>query len=163
MRAAKGEEIKLRNFNNGALWDKLFAEQPVISMLPDFGNTTSHEVEKFFCKMVDEKVDDSLVSRNLSIWSQTLQAYLFAKCGEDPPERKVVLGMIPAVVRKKVLRPTKGDITQLVLPGGGDFSSRIWAGIRRHVAALAKWCVHRAFDTPAFLHTKQVLENFVLR
>ena len=53
LRLAKGEEIKLRNFNDGALWDKLFAEQPLISMVPDFGITTSHELEKFFCKMVD--------------------------------------------------------------------------------------------------------------
>ena len=100
--------------------------------------------------MLDEEVEDNRVSRNLSLWSQTLQAYLFAKCGEDLPERKVALGMVPAVVKKKMLRPTRGDITQLVLPGGGDLTSIMWAGIRRHVASLATWCVNRALDTPAF-------------
>ena len=109
--------------------------------------------------MLDEKVEENKVSKNLSIWSQTVQAYLFAKCGEEAPENLYALGMVPAVVKRKALRPTKGDITQLVLPGGGDLTSRIWSGIRLHTKSLANWCVNRAFDTPAFIDAKRVLEN----
>ena len=130
--------MKIRNSNNGELWQKLFAEQPIRNILPDFAtNTTSHEIENLFAKMLEEKVEDNKVSKNLSIWCQTLQAYLFAKCGEDAPENLNALGMVPAVVRRKALRQTKGDITQLVLPGGGDLTSRIWAGIRLHTKSLA--------------------------
>ena len=46
-----------------------------------------------------------------------------------------------------------------MLPGGGDLTSRIWAGIRLHTKSRAKWCVNRAFDTPAFLDAKRLLEN----
>ena len=69
--------------------------------------------------------------------------------------------MIPAVVKKRVLKPTKGDIAKLVLPGGGDLTSRVWAGVRLHVKSLTKWCTNRAFNTPAYNDANMVLENFI--
>ena len=56
LRAAKGEEMKIRNSNNGDLWQKLFAGQPVRDILPDFANNTSHEIGNYFTKILDEKV-----------------------------------------------------------------------------------------------------------
>ena len=59
-----------------------------------------------------------------------------------------------------MLKPKVGSLTDLVLPGGGDLTSRLWAAMRSHVRSLAKWCTSRNFDTPADRHAKKVLSDF---
>ena len=160
-REAKFEEVRLRDINNGMLWDKLFSETPLRNVVPSFANSTSTQVSSYFEKMVGEQVGENKLTNNFAIWCQTLQAYYFAKCGETPPANIAPLGMLPAVVRKKILRPAKSDVAKLLLPGGGDLSSRIWAGIRVQVKALSRWCDNKAFDTPAFFDAVATLSNFV--
>ena len=123
----------MRNANNGEIWKDTFDNIPVRSVLTTIGNTTSSAVEAYFGKMMGEEIDQNKPTKNLAIWCQTLQKYLFTRCGDELPNNFVPLGMVPAVVQKKVLKQKGGDLAKLVLPGGGDLASRIWAAIRLHM------------------------------
>ena len=51
-------------------------------------------------------------------------------------------------------------MAKLVLPGGGDLASRMWAAIRVHVKSVAKWLATGATNTPAFKDAVATRENF---
>ena len=68
--------------------------------------------------------------------------------------------MVPHPVKKKVLKQKGGELAKLVLPGGGDLASRIWAAIGLHVKSVAKWLATGATNTPAFKDAVATLENF---
>ncbi len=76
------------------------------------------------------------------------------------PTHFIPLGIVPAVVKNRVLKPRRDDMAKLVLPDGGDLASRIWAGIKVKVRAVAKLIANGATDTPAFRDGIQVLEEF---
>ena len=70
-REAKFEEVRLRDINNGILWDKLFLETPFRNVSPSFANSTSNQVSNYFEKMVGEQVGENKVTNNFAIWCQT--------------------------------------------------------------------------------------------
>ena len=64
------------------------------------------------------------------------------------------------MVKKRVLKPRRDEMAKLILPGGGDLASRIWAGIKVKVRAVAQWIANGATDTPAFRDGLSSLEDF---
>ena len=102
-REAKMLEMQTRNANNGEAWKDTLDNISVRSVLTTIGNTTSSAVEAYFGKMMGEESDQNKPTTNLAIWCQTLQRYLFTRCGDELPNNFVPLGMVPAVVQKKVL------------------------------------------------------------
>ena len=70
------------------------------------------------------------------------------------------MGLVPAVVRKRVLKPRTDELAKLILPGGGDFASRIWAGMKVKVRAVAKWIANGATETPDFHDALSIPEEF---
>ena len=109
----------MRNAKNGEIWKGTFDNIPVRSVLTTVGNTTSSAVEAYFGKMMGEEIDQNKPTKNLAIWCQTLQQYLFTRCGDEQPKNFVPLGMVPAVVQRKVLKQKGGELMKLVLSGGG--------------------------------------------
>ena len=78
------------------------------------------------------------------------------------PKNFIPLGIVPAVVKKRVLTPRIDDMAKLVLLGGGDFASMIWAWIKVKVRAVAKWIANGATDTPAFMDRFKCLKLFTM-
>ena len=60
----------------------------------------------------------------------------------------IPLGIVPAVVKKRVLKPRRDDMAKLVLPGGGDLASRIWAGIKVQSQSSGKMDCERCYGHP---------------
>ena len=85
---------------------------------------------------------------------------LFQKCGEDASKIKNFLGGIPCMQTEPVLKPKLGDILKLVLPGGGDLTTRVWAYIRAKVHAMQKWNSKGIFRTAAVEAVIKQLEQF---
>ena len=48
-----------------------------------------------------------------------MQGFGFKKCGEDIGKAKVLMGEIPSIAVKPVVRPKQGDVRAMVLPEGG--------------------------------------------
>ena len=72
-----------------------------------------------------------------------------------------LLGDTPRIKFQKILKPRSGDIRAMVLPGGGDLCLRMWAGIRRYIAALAGWLKLDRVSTPAFGFRIKLLNEFI--
>ena len=61
---------------------------------------------------------------------------------------------------KPVVKAKRGEIRDMVLPGGGDVRTRIWAIIRVKINALAKRQRSGAFNTSASIVAIRKLEEF---
>ena len=72
------------------------------------------------------------------------------------------MGQIPEIQTKAVIKPKMGDVRQLVLPGGGDVASRVWASMRVNTESLRKWMSKGAFSTAAAKDAINQLENFMI-
>ncbi len=59
-----------------------------------------------------------------------------------------------------VIKPKLGDIRKLVLPGGGDWTTRVWARIRANVHAMQICNAKGIFRTAAVKAVKKQLEQF---
>ena len=61
---------------------------------------------------------------------------------------------------KPVLKPKIGDIRQMVLPGGGDVTTRIWASMRNNKYQIQKWIGTKAISSSAGTDALAQLEKF---
>ena len=59
-----------------------------------------------------------------------------------------------------VVKAKLGDIRKLVLPGGGDLTTRIWASVRVSIHSIRKWRTKGAIHTPAFKAATNQIEMF---
>ena len=159
LKEAKLCEIAMRKTRDNAEWDETFQTTPVVNVAANRDNPTSLVVCDYFKRVTGEDVNDNLVTKNFAIWCQALQKYLFRKCDVDD-SIKHRMGCMPIVVKRKALAPKEGDLSRLVLPGGGDLTSRIWSSIRLHAKWITKWANSRNFDTPAYLDARKVLIDF---
>ena len=64
---------------------------------------------------------------NLGRWCKTLSFFIVEKQeGESKStETERQLGDMPRIKMEKALKPRKGDLRELVLPGGGDLCLRV--------------------------------------
>ena len=90
----------------------------------------------------------NVFSENFGHWFRTPSGYLEeqrSKLEGAKPEAEHkfegarLLGDAPRIKLQKILKPRSGDLRAMVLPGGGDRCLRMWAGIRRYIAALTRW------------------------
>ena len=70
------------------------------------------------------------------------------------------MGELPRVETKQAIIPNKGDIRDLVLPGGGTLSLQLWAGIRSKVFQIQKWMKKERSHTPHMVHALKEIEEF---
>ena len=49
------------------------------------------------------------------------------------------MGELPCFQFKPTVKAKTGDIRNMVLPGGGGLTTRVWSSMRVKVNALAKW------------------------
>ena len=70
------------------------------------------------------------------------------------------MGGIPRTKMEPVVKAKLGDIRNLVLPGGGDLTTRIWASIRASINSIRKWRTKGAIHTPAFRAATNQIETF---
>ena len=82
---------------------------------------------------------------------------------EVHPNGSRTLGAPPAIKLEKLVRPKKGDLRELVLPGGGDLCLRVWAGMRRKLNAIVGWHRNASTHTPAFKNHLRLVDEFLER
>ena len=99
----------------------------------------SKRIQDHYEKMTGQKAANCLLSKNLSKWARTTQQFWYEQCNEDFAQVKNDMGQIPEIQTKAVIKPKMGDVRQLVLPGGGDVASRVWASMRVKTESLRKW------------------------
>ena len=149
LRKAKLLEIATRKRNDDSTWKGLFKDAKVHNIMPEKPDEVAIAVRDYVAKMVGEDITVNALTNNLAIWFQTFQKYCLFNCDESMSPNGKLLGQIPKVCIKQMLKPRVGSLTDLVLPGGGDLTSRLWAAMRSHARSLAKWCTSRNFDTPS--------------
>ena len=157
---AKQLGIFLRNQNDSDRWNNIIATTTIPEYDTESSEQLNQQMTTYFKAMTTTDAKDCLLSKNSALWAKAAQHFWFDKCGEDFKEVKNELGVMPQLVRKKVVKPKVGDIRDLVLPGGGDLSTRIWASIRAKVFSIRKWKAKGAIETPAFRDAIQALECF---
>ena len=59
-----------------------------------------------------------------------------------------------------MLKTKFGDIRDMVLPGGGDLSTRVWASMRNKLYQIKKWRGKPAAESSAFKDAIWKLEQF---
>ena len=153
MLEAKLFEQGVRKERDNATWANVFAELPHRSIFPNKGDDgTGAEATSYFAKMTGGKIEEYLATSNMAIWLQSMQKDLLTQVGEEMNQKAIWNGLIPTEVKRKMLRPTTGNICQHVLLGGGDIVTKTWASIHNSIHALAKWCSNVAFETQAAKH-----------
>ena len=70
------------------------------------------------------------------------------------------MGEIPIVIVKPAVKPKQGDVRAMVLPGGGDLTTRVWASMRVKINSLVKWQALGARETSAATDAITQLEDF---
>ena len=71
------------------------------------------------------------------------------------------MGKLPEIESKPVVKAKLGDLRQMVLPGGGDVSTRVWASMRVKTESLRKWMHKGAYRTAAASDAIDKLEEFI--
>ena len=71
------------------------------------------------------------------------------------------MGNIPEMKTKPVVKAKLGDLRQMVLPGGGDVGTRVWASMKVKTESLLKWMNKGAFRTSAANDAINKLEDFM--
>ena len=122
----------------------------------------SKHIQEHYEKMTGLKAENCLLSKNLSKWARTAQQYWYEQCKEDFAQVKNDMGQILEIQTKAVIKPKMGDVRQLVLPGGGDVASRVWASMRVKTESLRRWMSKGAFSTAAAKDAINQLENFMI-
>ena len=84
----------------------------------------------------------------------------FNKCGEDFGKAKVLMGQMPIIEVKPIVKPKLGDVRAMVLPGGGDLTTRVWASMRVKINSLVKWKALGSRQTSAAKDAVGRLEEF---
>ena len=72
------------------------------------------------------------------------------------------MGELPRFEIKPVVKAKTGDIRNMVLPGGGDLTTRVWSSMRVKVNSLAKWQDKWAYSTSASKDAIEQLEQFTM-
>ncbi len=49
------------------------------------------------------------------------------------------IGEIPTMEIKLVVKARHGDLRKMVLPGGGDLTTRVWSSMRVNINELEQW------------------------
>ena len=106
------------------------------------------------------KTEDCLLSENFNKWAKSVQRFWYEKCGEHFVEVKKILGGIPRTKTEQVAKAKLGDVRNLVLPGGGDLTTRIWASLRVSIHSIRKWRTKEATHTSAFKAATNQIEAF---
>ena len=70
------------------------------------------------------------------------------------------MGEIPSITVRPVVKPKQGDVRAMVLPGGGDLTTRVWASMRVKINSLVKWQSLGARKTSAATDAINQLEDF---
>jgi len=68
---------------------------------------------------------------------------------------------MPKVITQPVVKAKTGDLREMVLPGGGDVTTRIWASMRVKLNALNKWQKAGAYNTDAGKDAIKKLTSFI--
>ena len=71
------------------------------------------------------------------------------------------MGKLPEMKSKPVVKAKLGDLRQMVLTGGGDVSTRVWASMKVKTESLRKWMNKGAFRTAAASDAINKLEDFM--
>ena len=100
--------------------------------------------------------------KKISKWAKAVQSFWFTKCGEDASKIKNKMGELPRFQIKPVVKAKTGDIRNMVLPGGGDLTTRIWSSMRVKVSSLEKWQNKGAYNTSACKDAIAQLEQFTM-
>ena len=111
MRAAKNEELVLREKNDGTQWQKNFAEIEQATFQTNTEEEIAQHIVKHFEDMTGDSAENCLVSRNFARGAQTAQRFWFEKCGEDGGSIVNLLGEIPKVITQPVVKAKTGDLT----------------------------------------------------
>ena len=102
------------------------------------------------------------LTKNFSKWAKAVQSFWFTQCGEDASKIKNKMGELPRFEIKPVVKAKTGDIRDMVLPGGGDLTTRVWSSMRVKVNSLAKWQDKGAYSTSASRDAVEQLEQFTM-
>ena len=121
LRKAKLMELAARKINDDASWNDLFKHAKVHNIMPGDPDVVAIAVRDYSAKMIGEDITLNHLTNNLAVWFQTFQQFCFAKCYETMNRKGALLGQIPKVCVKRMLRPKTGSLADLVLPGGGSY------------------------------------------
>jgi len=162
LQTAKKEELYLRQLNDGEKWQKIFEKTPHQELDFNVDHEVSQHVKKHFESMTGQNAEECLLSKNLSRWATAVQHFWFDKCGEDFSKVQNLMGKLPQIETKPVVKAKLGDLRQMVLPGGGDVCTRVWASMKVKTEALRKWMQKGAYRTAAAEDAILRLEQFMV-
>jgi len=162
MQAAKKSELILREANDSASWDKIFENtlQGEINFKTE--DDVAQQIKKHFEEMTEGAAEDCVLTTNFGKWAKAAQGFWFDKCGEEKGQIKHAMGELPEFKIKPVVKAKRGDLRDMVLPGGGDIRTRLWASMSVKVNSLAKWQKSGVFETSASKDAMRRLEQFAL-
>ena len=83
LRAAKSEELVLREKNDGLQWQRNFAETKLANTQANGKEEIAEHIMKHFKTMTGGEASTCLLSKNFGRWAQTDQRFWFEKCNED--------------------------------------------------------------------------------
>jgi len=152
--AAKELEIKVRNEIDGDTWQNIFFDATYDSLQLGPQSKEVGIITEYFEKTIGIKTQDCVLSANFAKWAATTQIFWFHKTG-DKKEVRHAMGELPRIETKQAIIPNKGDLRDLVLPGGGTLALQLWAGIHRKVFQIQKWMKTLGIQSPHMKHALQ--------
>ena len=135
---AKKKELVLRNAIDSETWDSTFQGIQLGEFSFTDSNVTEQLIKKHFEDMTGKPASECSLTKNFSRWAKAVQSFWFTQCGEDASKIKNKMGELPRFEIKPAVKAKTGDIRNMVLPGGGDLTTRVWASMRVKVYSLAK-------------------------
>ena len=138
IREAKRIEIMLRKSNDSKMWQDIF--ETTESNAIEFEETeVANRIKQHFEEMTGSAAKDCQLSVNFGKWAKSVQKYWFKTCGAKDSQIKHALGEIPELKTQPVVKAKLGDVRDMVLPGGGDLSTRVWASMRNRIFQIKRW------------------------
>ena len=128
----------------------------------DQNNEIAQSIKQHFEDFIETRPEEYLISQNFGKWAKAVQGFWFKKCGEDIGKAKVLMGEIPSIAVRPIVKPKQGDVRAMVLPGGGDLTTRVWASMRVKINSLVKWQALGARTTSAATDAINKLEDFTV-
>ena len=97
----------------------------------DTTTTQVHTViANYFKETTDTEIQDCRLSKHFAKWASTAQKFWFKQTGNETSQIKHRMGDLPKLETTQLMKPTEGDLRQLILPGGGSLALKMWAGMR---------------------------------
>ena len=119
------KELVLRNAIDSETWDSTFEGIQLGEFCFDENNETEQLIKKHFEDMTRTPANECSLTKKFLKWAKSVQSFWFTQCGEDASKIKNKMGELPRFEIKPAVKAKTWDIGNMVLPGGGDLTTRV--------------------------------------